>query len=46
MWILNRVVEILSKVGVKFGSVNVLESEEMREELNNTQTGLLYLSCM
>ena len=26
-----RVVEILSKVGVKFGSVNVLESEEMRE---------------
>ena len=26
-----RVVEILNKVGVKFGSVNVLESDEMRE---------------
>ena len=25
------VVEILTKVGVKFGSVNVLESDEMRE---------------
>ena len=26
-----RVVEILNKVGVKFGTVNVLESDEMRE---------------
>ena len=26
-----RVVEILNKVGVKFGSVNVLDSDEMRE---------------
>ena len=26
-----RVVDILTKVGVKFGSVNVLESDEMRE---------------
>ena len=26
-----RVVEILNKVGVKFGSLNVLESNEMRE---------------
>ena len=26
-----RVVEILNKVGVKFGSLNVLESDEMRE---------------
>ena len=26
-----RVVEILNKVGVKFGSVNVLESDEMRD---------------
>ena len=26
-----RVVEILTKVGVKFGSVNVLDSDEMRE---------------
>tara|TARA_X000000368_G_C22437411_1_gene453152 strand:- start:67 stop:408 length:342 start_codon:yes stop_codon:yes gene_type:complete len=26
-----RVVDILTKVGVKFGSVNVLDSDEMRE---------------
>ena len=26
-----RVVDILTKVGVKFGTVNVLESDEMRE---------------
>ena len=26
-----RVVDILTKIGVKFGSVNVLESDEMRE---------------
>ena len=26
-----RVVEILNKIGVKFGTVNVLESDEMRE---------------
>ena len=26
-----RVVEILNKVGVKFGSLNVLESDDMRE---------------
>ena len=26
-----RVVEILNKVGIKYGSVNVLESDEMRE---------------
>jgi monothiol glutaredoxin, Grx4 family len=26
-----RVVEILTNIGVKFGSVNVLESDEMRE---------------
>ena len=26
-----RVIDILTKVGVKFGSVNVLESDEMRE---------------
>ena len=26
-----RVVDILTKIGVKFSSVNVLESEEMRE---------------
>ena len=26
-----RVVDVLTKVGVKFGSVNVLESDEMRE---------------
>ena len=26
-----RVVDVLTKIGVKFGSVNVLESDEMRE---------------
>ena len=26
-----RVTEILTKIGVKFGSINVLESDEMRE---------------
>ena len=30
-----RVVDILTKVGVKFGSVNVLESDEMREGIKN-----------
>ena len=31
MWLSARVVDILIKVGIKFGSVNVLESDEMRE---------------
>ena len=30
-----RVVDILTKIGVKFSSVNVLESEEMREGIKN-----------
>ena len=30
-----RVVESLSKIGVKFGTVNVLESEEMRQGIKD-----------
>ena len=29
------VVEVLTKLGVKFGSVNVLDSDEMREGIKN-----------
>ena len=40
-----RVVDILTKVGVKFGSVNVLESDEMRGYIESLKNRIGVLLC-
>ena len=40
------VVEILSNLNIKYTSVNVLDSDEMREGIKNFQTGQQYLNYM
>ena len=40
------IVQVLSDIGVKFNSVNVLDSDEMREGIKNFPIGQLFLNYM